>query len=148
MIIGLAGIFIPVLPGVPLVFAGTFIYAWATNFNVITIGYVILFAVLTVLASLIDYVGGLMTAKKFGASKYGLIGSIVGGITGLVFFSIPGMLAGQLLGVVAGELCFGTEMKKSFRAGFAVFAGYLAASIIKVFFAGIMVIIFYFRVLM
>lgn len=146
IIVGLAGIFIPVLPGVPLVFAGTLVYAWVTGFKVITIGYVVLFALLTALASLVDYVGGLITARKFGASKYGLIGSIIGGIAGLVIFNIPGMLIGQLLGVIAGELYFGTEMKKSFQAGLAVFIGYLMASFIKVFFAGIIVIIFYFKV--
>lgn len=147
MLAGLAGVFLPVLPGVPLVFAGAFIYSWSTGFQVITVGNLIFFAILTGIASAIDYAGGLITAKKYGASKYGLIGGILGGILGLVIFSIPGLIIGQLAGVILGELYFGKEMKESFTSGFAMFVGYVLGSTVKVFFAGLIVIVFYIKVL-
>ena len=77
MLTGLTGVFLPVLPGVPLVFAGAFIYAWSTGFQVITVGNLILFAVLTAISSAVEYIGGVITAKKYGASKYGLIGGVL-----------------------------------------------------------------------
>lgn len=147
MLTGLAGIFLPVLPGVPLVFAGAFIYAWSTGFQVITIGNLIFFAILTALAGAVDYIGGLITAKKYGASKYGLIGGFLGGVLGLVFFSIPGLIAGQLTGVILGELYFGKQIRESFTSGLAMFAGYILGSTVKVFFAGLIVIVFYIKVL-
>ena len=147
MLTGLAGVFLPVLPGVPLVFAGAFIYAWSTSFEVITVGNIVLFAVLTAIASAVDYVGGLITAKKYGASKYGLIGGILGGILGLIALGIPGLIIGQLAGVILGELYFGKQMKESFTSGFAMFAGYILGSTVKVFFAGLIVIIFYIKIL-
>ena len=147
MLTGLAGVFLPVLPGVPLVFAGAFIYAWSTSFEVITVGNIVLFAVLTAIASAVDYVGGLITAKKYGASRYGLIGGILGGILGLIAFGIPGLIIGQLAGVILGELYFGKQMKESFTSGFAMFVGYILGSTVKVFFAGLIVIIFYIKIL-
>ncbi|HNU80644.1 MAG TPA: DUF456 domain-containing protein [Bacillota bacterium] len=147
MLTGLAGVFLPVLPGVPLVFAGAFIYAWSTSFEVITIGNIVLFAVLTAIASAVDYVGGLITARKYGASKYGLIGGFLGGILGLIALGIPGLIIGQLAGVILGELYFGKQMKESFTSGFAMFIGYILGSTIKVFFAGLIVIIFYIKIL-
>ena len=147
MLTGLAGVFLPVLPGVPLVFAGAFIYAWSTSFEVITVGNIVLFAVLTAIASAVDYVGGLITAKKYGASKYGLIGGILGGILGLIALGIPGLIIGQLAGVILGELYFGKQMKESFTSGFAMFVGYILGSTVKVFFARLIVIIFYIKIL-
>jgi uncharacterized protein YqgC (DUF456 family) len=147
MLTGLAGVFLPVLPGVPLVFAGTLIYAWSTGFQVITIGNLIFFAILTAISSAVEYVGGILTAKKYGASKYGLIGGVLGGILGLLVLSIPGMIMGQLAGVILGELYFGKQMKESFTSGFAMFVGYLLGSTIKVFFAGLIVIVFYVKII-
>ena len=147
MLTGLAGVFLPVLPGVPLVFAGAFIYAWSTSFEVITVGNIGLLAGLTAIASAVDYVGGLITAKKYGASKYGLIGGILGGILGLIALGIPGLIIGQLAGVILGEMYFGKQMKESFTSGFAMFVGYILGSTVKVFFAGLIVIIFYIKIL-
>lgn len=147
ILIGLAGIFLPALPGVPLVFAGTFLYAWSTNFEVVTIANLIFFALLAAVSSVVDYAGGFITVKKYGASRYGLIGSVAGGILGLLAFSIPGLIIGQLAGVILGELYFGKGIRTSMKSGLAVFVGYLLGSTIKVFFAGLIVIVFYSKVL-
>ena len=147
MLAGLAGVFLPVLPGVPLVFAGAFIYAWSTGFQVITVGNLIFFAALTIISSAVEYVGGIITARKYGASKYGLIGGVLGGIIGLALLGIPGLIIGQLAGVITGELYFGKQMKESFTSGFAMFIGYILGSTVKVFFAGLIVIVFYIKIL-
>ena len=147
IVAGLVGIFVPVLPGAWLVFAGTLLYAWVTSFQVISIGYVILFAVLAVLASGLDYLASLLTAKKYGASKYGLIGSVVLGIIGLIVFSIPGLIIGQLLGVILGELYFGKKMRSAVKAGMAVFVGYLLGNTAKIILCSIIAVIFYIKVL-
>ena len=147
MLVGLAGVFLPVLPGVPLVFAGALIYAWSTGFQVITIGNLIFFAILTAISSAVEYIGGIITAKKYGASKYGLLGGVLGGVIGLVLLGIPGMIIGQLLGVITGELYYGKQMRASFTSGFAMFVGYILGSTIKVFFAGLIVIVFYIKVI-
>lgn len=146
MLVGMVGIFVPVLPGTGLVFAGTLLYAWSTNFQVITIGYLIFFALLAALAWGIDYLASILAAKKYGASKYGIIGSIVLGIIGLLIFSIPGLIIGQLAGVILGELYFGKEMKIAVKSGMAVFIGYLLGNTAKIVLCSVIVAVFYFKV--
>ncbi|HOH89795.1 MAG TPA: DUF456 family protein, partial [Bacillota bacterium] len=58
-----------------------------------------------------------------------------------------GLIIGQLAGVILGELYFGKQMKESFTSGFAMFVGYILGSTVKVFFAGLIVIIFYIKIL-
>ena len=146
IIVGLLGIFIPGLPGTGLVFVGTLVYAWGTGFQAIGWGTLLLFLFLTILAMAVDYGAGLLTAQKFGASKQGILGSVIGGIVGLVIFNIPGLILGQLIGVILGELMFGRKMKESMKSGFGVFVGYLLGSIAKVIITTLMIIIFYFKV--
>ena len=145
MLVGMVGIFVPVLPGTGLVFAGTLLYAWSTNFQVISIGYLIFFAVLAVLAWGIDYVASILTAKKYGASKYSIICSVVLGIIGMILFSVPGLIIGQLAGIILGELYFGKEMRSAIKSGVAVFVGYLLANTAKMVLCSIIVAVFYFR---
>ena len=127
-------------------FIGTLVYAWATGFQVIGWGTLIIFLLLTLLAMGVDYIAGLMTAQKFGASKQGIIGSVVGGIVGLIAFNIPGLILGQLAGDL-GELLFGRNMKESMKSGFGVFIGYLLGSIAKVILTTLIIIIFYVKII-
>lgn len=147
IIVGLVGIFVPMLPGAWLVFGGTVVYAWATGFQVITIGYLVLFAILTVISSGVDYAASALTAKKYGASKYSIIASVVLGLLGLVVFSVPGLVIGQLAGIILGELYFGKAFKTAVKSGVAVFIGYLLGNVAKVFLCSIIVVIFYYKVL-
>ena len=84
----------------------------------------------------------LFTAKKFGASKYGIWGSILGMIVGLIFLPPFGLLIGAFLGAVAAELIFNDDMKKSLKAGLGVFIGTILSIFIKLGTSGVMA--FYF----
>lgn len=147
IIIGVLGIFIPGLPGTGLVFIGTLVYAWGTGFQVIGWGTLIIFLLLTLLAMGVDYLAGILTAQKFGASKQGIIGSVIGGIVGLVAFNIPGLILGQLAGVIIGELMFGRKMNESIKSGLGVFIGYLLGSIAKVVLTTLIIIVFYAKII-
>lgn len=146
-IVGMLGIFLPALPGPILVFAGTLLYAWHEGFRAISTGYILLFAVLAALSWGLDYIASLVTAKKVGTSKYGLIGGLVLGILGLILFSLPGLVLGQLLGVILGELYKGKKFGFALKSGAAVFIGYLLGNGAKLVLCSIMIIIFYWRVL-
>ena len=146
-ILGMLGIFLPALPGPILIFGGILLYAWRTGFEAISSGYMVLFAVLAALSWGLDYIASLLTAKKVGASKYGLLGGILFGILGLIFFSLPGLVLGQLLGVILGELYKGKKFGFALKSGVAVFIGYLLGNGAKLILCSIMIVIFYWRVL-
>lgn len=107
---GLAGTILPALPGLPLVFAGMLLAAWAGNFQDISGWTVGALALLTVLSVIVEVAASALGAKRVGASKLAIIGAAVGTLLGGIFFSIPGLILGPFIGAVAGELIHGKEL--------------------------------------
>ncbi|MGF7056727.1 DUF456 domain-containing protein [Brassicibacter mesophilus] len=125
MIIGFIGTFIPAIPGTGLVFVSALVYGIITKFNDITVTMTIVFGVLTVVAIILDYSASLITTKKVGASRYGVMGAIIGGIIGFIIFNIIGLIIGQSAGAIVGELLRSRDLGASIKVGFATFIGYL-----------------------
>lgn len=104
LVIGLLGTFLPVLPGLILSFGGLLLYKFGTV-NDLSMAYIYIFGVLTLLSALLNYVIPAKTTQKYGGTKWGSIGSFVGALIGLLFIPIPlGFLIGMFLGVFVGEL--------------------------------------------
>src|SRR5687768_5007034 len=97
IIIGLLGTVLPVLPGLPLMFAGMLVAAWADDFRHIGAWTLVLLAVLLAVSIAVDVMSGILGAKRVGASNKALFGAGLGGLVG-IFFGIPGLLAGPFLG--------------------------------------------------
>ena len=91
---------------------------------------------LTVLATFLDYVVPAIGAKKYGASKLGIWGSIIGMIFGLFIFPPWGVLVGAIIGALAGELAGGKRGKKALRASWGVFVGNIMGVGLKLAFSG------------
>jgi len=144
VIAGLAGSVVPALPGVPLVFLGLLIGAWIGNFELIgwtTIG---IFAVLTAIAWLIDFLAGAAGARYLGASSRAFWGATIGAIVG-IFFGIVGMLLGPFFGAVLGELSGGSNMVQSGKAGVGTWIGMVLATAVKLAIAFLMIGVFIFQ---
>ena len=103
VLLGIAGLVLPALPGAPLLFAGFLLAAWAEGFAYVGGGTLALLGALAVLAYLVDFAAGAFGAKRFGASRAGVAGAALGALLGL-FFGLPGVLLGPFAGAVAGEL--------------------------------------------
>jgi uncharacterized protein YqgC (DUF456 family) len=127
---GVAGTVVPILPGVPLVFAGMLLAAWADHFQHIGAITLTILGILCALALLIDFVAGLLGAKRVGASARALWGAALGTIVGL-FFGLPGLLLGPFLGAVAGELTSGRELAHATRVGIGTWLGLLFGTLAK-----------------
>jgi Uncharacterized protein conserved in bacteria len=96
---------------------------------------------LTLVSYAIDAAAGYVGARKFGASKWGLIGATIGALLGL-FFGLLGLFVGPIIGAIAGEIIAGKQMVKAGRAGWGTFVGALAGTIAKLFIGLIMIVIF------
>ena len=82
MLVGIAGTVLPALPGIPLVFAGMVVAAWAGDFQYVGWGWLVALGILTVLSLGIDLLAGSMGAKRVGASRLALAGAVLGSIVG------------------------------------------------------------------
>jgi uncharacterized protein YqgC (DUF456 family) len=103
VLLGIVGLLLPALPGTPLLFAGLVLAAWAEDFAYVGWGWLALIGAIGFLGYFIDFAAGAFGAKRFGASRAGIVGAALGALLGL-FFGLPGVLLGPFLGAVAGEL--------------------------------------------
>ena len=130
IVAGFIGTIVPALPGVPLVFAGMFIAAWADGFQHVGAWTLIGLGVLTVVALAVDFIAGLAGAKRVGASRLALFGAAVGTIVG-IFFGIPGLLLGPFAGALLGELFAGGTLKRATNVGVGAWIGFLVGTVLK-----------------
>jgi hypothetical protein len=138
MLLGLAGSILPILPGPPLSFIGLFLLALLKHFSPpLTLTLVIILAIVMILTIVMDYIIPLLGAKRYGASKWGIWGSVLGMAIG-IFWSPFAMLLGAFLGAVVAEWFVGKKKREALRAGWGVVMGTLFATILRLGVSGMM----------
>ena len=130
IVIGLAGLVLPALPGPPLLFAGLLFAAWAEDFVYIGAGTLTALGILTVVAYLVDFIAGAFGAKRYGASNRAVIGAAIGAIVG-IFFGLAGVLLGPFVGAVIGELSTQRGLHAASRAGVGATLGLIIGAAAK-----------------
>jgi len=130
IIIGFLGVIVPFLPGAPISWAGLFIYAYYTGFDKISLKTSLIFLGLVLLTTLIDFILPILGAKKYKASRYGIIGIFLGLIIGL-FIGPFGIIVLPFLGAFIGELLAGRKSNKAFKAALGAFLGSLIGALLK-----------------
>ena len=134
---GIAGCVLPVLPGPPISYAGLLLLHFTEKYE-FTGKFLLIWAVITVVVTLIDYWIPVWGAKKFGASRPGVWGSIIGLVAGLIFFPPFGIIIGPFAGAVIGELLAGKQSGAALKAGFGSFAGFISGVLLKLMASGMM----------
>lgn len=130
IVLGILGTVLPGLPGAPLVFVGLFIGAWIEGFEKVGVGTLAILLALTVLSFVIDLTSAALGARKFGASRAALIGSVIGTVIGL-FYGLPGLVVGPFVGAFIGELTVRKNLWKAGVAGVATTLGLIAGIAIR-----------------
>jgi len=122
---GILGGVLPVLPGPPLSYIGLLFlhFTWI---------------IVAVVVTLIDYFIPIWGTKRFGGSKRGIWGSIIGLVIGLFFFPPFGIIIGPFVGAVVGELTAGKDSGAALKSGFGSFLGFLLGTLMKLIASGLM----------
>ena len=129
---GLIGTIVPVLPGVGLIFAGILVHVLYFGAEEIGIVTLVTLGAVAALSTLFDYLASAYGAARLGSTKFGVVGSVIGGIVGVMFLNVPGLVLGIFLGAIAGEMLFaGKSMHQSLRAGLGSVLGFLGGTILK-----------------
>ena len=142
MIAGLIGCIVPILPGPFLVLVGALVYAWYTDFTVVSWTVIGVLAVFALLSQLLDYLASMIGAKKFGAGKWGMIGALIGGVVGLFSGGIFGIIIGPFIGAIIFEMIAGKDFRSSLKIGVGTLVGFLGGAVGKVIIAVTMIVIF------
>ncbi|KKP97406.1 MAG: hypothetical protein US71_C0023G0002 [Parcubacteria group bacterium GW2011_GWD2_38_12] len=144
--VGLVGSVVPALPGAPLNFIAIVILYFLKP-GLIGDGTLIFFGALTVVAVFADYILPAIKAKKFGATRYGVLGFFIGMVFGFMALAFAGMMIGAVLGAILGELISGKRPESALGSGLAVIWGIALAMAIKFTIASVMAIYFFIKLI-
>lgn len=138
LVVGLAGAILP-LPGPGLSFAGLLLLQFS-NFADFSRLALITFGVATVVIAVLDYYIPIWGMKRFGGTRYGTVGAVVGGLAGLFFIPGIGLFLGTFVGALLGELLGGLPAKKAFKSALGSFVGFLTGIFMQVALCAAMII--------
>jgi len=142
IIVGIIGCIIPGVAGPPFSFLALILLSIAKKWEPFSVPFLILMAVLTIVVTGLDYIIPAAGAKKFGASRYGFWGAVIGMIIGIIYVPPFGLIIGAFIGAFIGELLIGKQSYDALKAGWGVFMGVMLGILLKLIASGIMT--FYF----
>jgi len=130
VLVGVAGIIIPGLPGVVLVYLGLFFVAWSDGFA--RVGWVTLTVLLLIgaVAWVIDMFTTVYGARRIGASRWAALGASIGMFIGL-WFGLPGIVFGPFIGALGVELLVQKDLLEAGKAGLGTWLGLLVGTALK-----------------
>lgn len=139
--IGVVGTVVPAVPGVILVFAGMALGAWLDDFARIPVWVLVILGVLTVLAWALEYLAGVLGAKRAGASGRAIAGAAIGTLVG-VFTGLWGLIFMPFVGAAIGEYSAQRDLRRAGKVGMATWIGLLLGTAAKVAIVFTMIAIF------
>ncbi len=132
VLIGIAGVISPGLPGTPLVFLGLLLAAYIDNFTRVDWWPTLtLLGILTVLSLGMDILATALGAQRAGASGKALWGAALGTIIG-AFFGIFGLILGPFVGAAVGQFTSQRDVLQAGRVGVATWIGMLIGVALKI----------------
>ncbi|PKP00840.1 MAG: DUF456 domain-containing protein [Bacteroidetes bacterium HGW-Bacteroidetes-9] len=141
-IAGIAGCILPFIPGPPLSYVAL-LTLLAIDENTFTARFLVIWLIVAIGVTLLDYYVPVWGTKKFGGSRKGVWGATIGLVIGIFFFPPFGLIAGPFFGAFVGELIEGKDTQAALRSGFGSFIGFVAGTVMKLTVSIIMAFYFF-----
>ena len=135
-VIGIVGSILPGLPGTPIGWVGMLIlYIWGNGTNAIgepmSMKLLIIWGVITVIVSIIDYFVPMYFTKLTGGSRHAERGAMAGLIVGIILTPV-GMILGSFLGAFLSEMYWGKKpASDALKSAIGSFLGFILGTGIK-----------------
>jgi uncharacterized protein YqgC (DUF456 family) len=129
MVGGVVGCIVPFLPGPPLSYAGLLILQLKED-PPFSVQFLVIWAVIVIVVSVLDYLVPIYGTKKLGGSKYGMWGCTIGLIAGFWLGPI-GIIAGPFAGAFIGELLANSNSEQALKAAIGSFIGFVFSTLLK-----------------
>lgn len=139
--LGILGCIVPALPG-PFISWCSLLLFFLLPDHEISATTLIVSAVFMLIVSALDYIVPVLGAKKFGSSREGVIGGMIGIIVGLFFFPPLGIILGPLIGTIVGDLIAGGTFTKALNSGVGSLIGFIVGTSIKLIYSITVLILF------
>lgn len=141
MLVGLAGVVIPLLPGTTLILVAAVVHKLLlpADLSWLAIGLIALFWVFSIIA---DFGGVILGTHWFGGSKWGMAGASGGALVG-VFFSLPALVLGTIFGAILAEKLLADKSdREALKAGLGAATGFVLSTVARLFCAAVMIGLF------
>lgn len=130
LLLGVIGCFVPVLPGPPLAYISLLLLQIGPE-KPFSLNFMLISGAIVVVVTLLDYVVPALGTKKWGGSRYGMLGALIGIVMGLFVFPPFGFLIFPLLGAMIGEILNGADTNKAFKSAFGTLIGLVFGTVMK-----------------
>lgn len=151
ILVGIAGAIIPGIPGPIVSFVALLVLQIGENPS-FEQDLLVIMGLMAAAVTFLDYFVPIWGTKKFGGSKMGVRGSIVGLIVGIIGlpilgivigpFGIIGILLGPFVGAYIGESMAGKDSTTALRSAIGSFIGFIAGTFMKLAYS--FVVVYYF----
>lgn len=136
------------IPGTFVIVANALVYGWLTDFADVTWKLLGILLLIAIVVEAIEFFLGAAAAGKYGGSRLGMIGAIVGGFLGAVWGTpvVPpiGIILGAFVGAFAGAALFeyidSRDWNRALRVGYGAFLGTVGGRLTKIAAAVAMVV--------
>ena len=127
------------IPGGWIAFGAIVVYDIATRFSAVGWKWLVVMAVILLVGELIESLLGIVYVARKGASRWGVLGTFIGGIVGAIggSFVVPFIgslifgLVGAFVLAVVFEYMYYKSLDRALQTGFFAFIGKLAAMFVK-----------------
>lgn len=137
MLVGLIGCFLPIIPGPPLSYIGLLLVQLTDQYS-FSSSFLLVWAGITIAVQALDYLVPVYGTKRYGGSKAGVTGSMVGLLLGMFLFPPFGIIIGPMAGALLGELMIGRTKSEAWRSAVGSFLGFLVGTLLKLIASGSM----------
>ena len=136
------------IPGTFIIAGDALVYGLVTGFEKISVSFIVLFFGIAIAVEIVEAFLGAAMAKKFGGSKYGMIGAMVGALIGAILgtpvIPVLGTLLGGFLGAFLGAMIFdglnSGDWENAWKVGLGAFFGAVGGKVTKILIAIIMAV--------
>lgn len=144
MLVGILGSFLPMLPGIPVSWAGLLLLHLT---SLIPMNYTFLGITLlvTIIIFALQYAIPALGTKYLGGSKKGMYGATIGLVVG-IFIPIPfAILIAPFVGAYLGEILNKADSRTALKAASGSFIGLLASTFMEFIVTGIFLLLFIYK---
>ena len=131
MVVGLIGVFLPIIPSTPLIWFGIFLYGVVTGFEKVTTEFLLTISALALATVFLDWTSTMWSYKKFHASPWSVFGAVLGAFIGSLFGPAATWVIGPVLGGIVAGMMVGSDNVFAVRRGRVTVVAFLGGTIVK-----------------
>ncbi|MCY2686146.1 DUF456 domain-containing protein [Salinimicrobium sp. TH3] len=145
MLVGILGSFLPMLPGIPVSWAGLLLLH-LTSAIPMDYAYLGITLIITIIIFALQYAIPALGTKYLGGSKQGMMGATIGLFAG-IFIPIPfAILIAPFAGACIGEILNKADSKTALKAASGSFIGLLASTFMEFVVTAIFLLLYIYKV--